>query len=73
MDIKKYLEKGRTRCKGCQMRGICAMRAANLEHLCPCLECVVLVMCNKGCDEYHRVSKIANVMLNHGFEIDSKK
>lgn len=68
MDIKTYLDKGRKRCLGCNMRGICAMKAAELEHMCPCFECVVLVMCNKGCDEYHRVARIANVVLFQGLK-----
>jgi len=73
MDIKEALKKGRKRCEGCNMRGICVIKSADLEHICPCLECVVLVMCNKGCNEFDKISKLANAILNQKLGESIKK
>ncbi len=38
-------------CKGCPQKGpYCAFIEANIEDKCPCIECLIKVMCNKTCD-----------------------
>lgn len=68
MQFKEYIIRGRERCPGCQIRGICPIKAIEMKHICPCLECPVLVMCKKGCDQYENACKISNAILNSKFK-----
>ena len=52
-------------CKGCGIAKyvICSFNRYSLEHECPCIDCLVKVMCNKTCD-YRQEVRI-NVFLEY--------
>jgi hypothetical protein len=50
----EYARKVKDICKGCQMiKKIdgCVYRAREVEHLCPCVTCLVKPMCSDTCQE----------------------
>jgi hypothetical protein len=43
--------RGRNLCKGCSSL-ICDLPPKTDEHQCPCVECLVKMICDDVCDEY---------------------
>ena len=35
--------------------GYCTILFAEYEHICPCEECVIKMMCTKNCEEYNAI------------------
>jgi len=49
-------------CKGCLSHdkyGICVIRISKYQKKCPCLTCIVSVMCREACDELRAISRKA--------------
>jgi hypothetical protein len=39
-------------CNKAQNDGFCSILFADYEHLCPCIDCPIRIMCTKNCKEY---------------------
>lgn len=35
--------------------GFCTILFAEYEHMCPCEECMIKIMCTKNCEEYNAI------------------
>lgn len=42
----------RTECKGCYALGKCDVPPYHRDYICPCLECIVKVMCSTSCENH---------------------
>ena len=67
MNIKSYMRRGRDKCPGCQLRGLCIIKATKREYTCPCLVCPVLVMCKIACKPFDKQQEYAH-RIKIGFQ-----
>jgi hypothetical protein len=68
IDIKT--DKPRRVCRGCVMMKmehyVCLFRTSMLEDKCPCIECLVKVICEESCEKRQEIYQA--LILKHGLQ-----